>query len=264
MAERKVVRDDLVDFALGKLGPEESLRVLDAVEADPGLSAQLEEIAVVVRGIDRDGEELFGGGRGDRGRASGRVVRDSGWRYVVRAAALLVAVIGLSLVISALTARPYADLTALGRIELDVRFRGIDVEDLEQARVAHAEGDVGAALVHLNRFLRMHPEGEDADVARVLAGSIRIGAAESSVFGLFRRFDEGQILLGLRDLLLVVARSENLRLVEEASWIASKGYLMLGQPENAADHLRRVVKGGGLRVRGAEELLEEINRRSGR
>jgi hypothetical protein len=264
MAERNVVRDDLVDFALGKLGPEESLRVLDAVEADPALSAQLEEIAVVVRGIDRDGEELFGTGRGERGRAPGPVVRDSGWRYVIRAAAVLVVVIGLSVVISALTAGPYADLTVLGRVELDVRFRGIDAEDLVQARTAHSEGDVDAALVYLDRFLRMHPDGEDADVARVLAGSIRLGGAESSVFGLFRRFDEWQIMLGLRDLLMVIARSENPRLVEEACWIASKGYLMLGQPENAAEHLRRVVNGGGLRVHGAEELLAEINRRGGR
>ena len=110
----------------------------------------------------------------------------------------------------------------------------------------------------------MHPNGENADVARVLAGSIRIGGAESSVFGLFRRFDEWQIMLGLRDVLMVIARSENPRLVEEASWIASKGYLMLGQPENAAYHLQRVVKGGGMRVRGAEELLAELKRRSGR
>ena len=71
MEERKVVRDDLVDFALGKLSPEESLRVLDAVEADPGLSAQLEEIAVVVRGVDRDGEELFRAGRGTAGELPG-------------------------------------------------------------------------------------------------------------------------------------------------------------------------------------------------
>jgi len=264
MAERRVVRDDLVDFALGKLSPEESLRVLDAVEADPGLSAQLEEIAVVVRGIDRDGEELFGDGRTDQRRFPGSVVRDSGWRYVIRAAAVLVIVIGVSVVISALTEGPYADLAALGRIELDMRFRGIDAEDLVQARAAHGEGDVDAALVHLDRFLRMHPEGEDADVARVLAGSIRIGGAESSVFGLFRRFDEGQILLGMRDLLMVEARAENPRLVEEACWIVSKGYLMLGRPENATDHLRSIIKGGGLRVRGAEELLEEVIRRGGR
>ena len=182
---------------------------------------------------------------------------------MIRAAAVLVTVIGLSVIISALTAGPYADLTALGRVELDVRFRGIDAEDLVQARAAYGEGNVDAALVHLNRFLRMHPEGENADVARVLAGSIRIGGAESNVFGLFRRFDEWQIMLGLRDMLMVIARSENPRLVEEACWIASKGYLMLGQPEHAVDHLRRVVKGGGLRVRGAEELLEEIKRRGG-
>jgi len=264
MAERRVDRDDLVDFALGKLSPEESLRVLDAVEADPGLSAQLEEIAVVVQGIDRDGEELFGRGRGDRGRGSGAVVRDSGWRYVIRAAALFAMVIGLSVVISALTAGRYDDLTALGRIELDVRFRGSDAEDLVRARALHGEGDVDEALVQLDRFLRMNPEGESADFARVLAGSIRVGGAESSVLGLFRRFDEGRIMLGLRDLLLVVSRSENPRLVEEACWVVAKGYLMLDRPGDAAEHLRRVVAGGGLRVRDAEGLLEEINRRGGR
>jgi hypothetical protein len=264
MAERRVDRSDLVDFALGKLSPEESLRVLDAIEGDPALSAQLEEIAVVVRGIDRDGEELFGKGREDRGRSSGAVVRDSGWLYVIRAAAVFVVLIGLSVLVSALTAGRYDDLTALERVELDVRFRGFDAEDLVRARAAHGEGDEDGALFHLDRFLRMNPEGESSDFARVLAGSIRVEGAESSVLGLFRQFDEEKIMFGLRDLLLVIAHSENPRLVEEASWIVAKGYLMLGRPGDAAGHLRRVVGGGGSRVRGAQELLEEINRRGGR
>jgi hypothetical protein len=264
MPAKRVDRGDLVDFALGKLTHEESLRVLDAVEVDPDLSAQLDEIAVVVQGVDRDGEDLFGGRRGDRGRSFGAVVRDSGWRYVIRSAALLTLAIGLSVVISALTAGRYADLTALGRSELDVQFRGVEAEDLVRARAAHGDGEDGEAFLHLDRFLRMNPDGENADFARVLSGSIRIEGAQTSVFGLFRRFDEERITLGLRDLLTVVARSENPRLKEEASWIVAKGYLMLDRPGDAAKHLRRVVEGGGARVRGAEELLEEIGRRSGR
>ena len=264
MAERTVDRGDLVEFALGKLTPEESLRVLDAVEGDPGLSAQLEEIALVVRGVDRDGEELFGGGRRDRNLSRGVVVRDSGWRYLIRSAALLALVIGLSVVISVLSAGRYDDLTALGPIELDVQFRGVDAEDLARAHAAHTDGENREALVHLDCFLRMNPYGESADFARVLSGSIRIEDAQSSVFGLFRRFDEEQIMLGLRDLLPVVARSENPRLIEEANWIVSKGYLMLDRPGEAVERLHRVVVVGGSRVQGAAELLEQINRRSGR
>ncbi len=251
MTKEVIDRDRLIAFARGKLSPEESERVLAAVEADEVLSRELEEVLQLMRAT----EALENEKRDAHGRLT---IGEPALKYVLRIAAAVVVLLGASVLVSQLTKGPYHDLARVDNVDLGVRWRGEAEEQIEWARREFVGGDKDAAIRELERIVQMQPVGESMSVVHLMAGQMLLATAERSTFGLFPRYDRERVARAM-DHLGLAAQSTNNRVVEEAHWLRMKGFLMLDEREDAKMEGEEVKRMGGEHDVQAVKLLDEIH-----
>ncbi len=224
MNHEVIDRDILIAFACGRLSREESLRVLAEIENDNTLSCELEEVLLVMRGV-QDREQR----REDTRR---RALREPIMNYILRFAAILAFGIFAAVSVSELTKGKYYDLARTVDLDFSGRWRGDQDDQIERARREYAGGDRDGAIRELERVIRTRPGGESIAVVHSMVGAMILGTAERSFLGLFPRFDEKRVLQALEHLTLSM-QSTNVRVVEEAHWLRMKGFLMLNKPQDA-------------------------------
>jgi tetratricopeptide (TPR) repeat protein len=258
MQENKVI-----DFALGRLSPEESLRMLDLIENDKELSSQLELANDIINVSAEHSAELFENDRDKRRRSYFPVVRFVTRQIPARLArraleTALVVLVALSL-IAYLSRNPYASLATAERDIAIERVRGLDGQELTSAIVAFEDGRLAESISLFERFLRRHPGSPNAGAVKI---SIAIEYFNLSRNGLlfFPAYDTAYVGAGIDQLKSVIDSPGSDRLKEDAHWLLANAYLMCGQVDQAVPELDRVV---GIRARHGGQaaiLLEEIRK----
>ncbi len=255
------------DFALGRLSPEESLKVLDAIENDPKASEQLDLIAGLINAAESQGAEMFG---------REAVARRAGWRWQnplkdlgsflparkpavasVLAGACIVLFLGVNL-LSRLTAPEYYSAAKVDGAEYVSGVRGADEFAAAHALIARGETDEATSV--LERYMRAFPLAQHIDYAHYLAGAAYLVSAHHSVLTLFPSFDRDRAYTAIRHLEAAAEHSGNLRIQEESHWLLAKAWLMLERPDAGLAELRQVLSMNGPRKTAALELSTELQR----
>ena len=250
MTKEVIDRDRLIAFARGKLSRDESERVLTAVEADEVLSRELEEVLQLIRATE--------GLENEKRDAHGRLtIGEPVLKYVLRISAVVVVLLGASVLVSQLTKGRYHDLARVDNVDFGVRWRGEAEEQIEWARREFVGGNKDAAIRELERIVQMQPAGESMSVVHLMVGQMLLATAERSTFGLFPRYDRERVARAM-DHLGLAAQSTNNRVVEEAHWLRMKGYLMLDKREDAKMEGDEVKRMGGDRTNAVQGLARQI------
>jgi hypothetical protein len=235
MTRGLIDRETLVAFASGRLSGEDSLRVLSSIEKDPRLSAELEEILLLMRATEEKGTDAHRDGR--RKFSSEPYIS-----YTLRIAAVVI--VGFLSVVAAseVTKDRYCDIANVNTADLSLTWRGDSDPEIESARVQFIRGDREASLKSLEQFVRYHPADESASVVHYLIGAILLESSRRDLLGLFPGYDTARVHQALVHL-AEATRSGNPRLVEEAHVLRIKALLMLRRPEEAVrdgkDYLNR-------------------------
>lgn len=262
--KKKPNSTSLIDFAMGKLSAEESLRVIEELERDPAASAELDDVMDIVNFSAIHGEEVFGG-------EDATVVTQSPIekvvykvreflqpkRFAYPVAALVFFLVALVATSSLVTDR-YYPLTHIERLDFESRVRGPGVEDFAKAYEAFGEGHYDESIRLLERFIRAYPKSELVDYAHYSAGAIYLVSSKRTFISLFPSFDLDRLNRGMEHLELAIRKSSNPRTVENSHWLQAKGYLMSAQPERAIAELQVIASLNGLKRDEAKRLMSEI------
>ncbi|MEK6571463.1 MAG: outer membrane protein assembly factor BamD, partial [Bacteroidota bacterium] len=252
------------------LSPEDSLKVLEELEQSPDASAELEAVANLLNFVATHGKEVFEREReATPARSSlvgGIIQRLEGFlhsrRFSYPIAAILVVfvVIGGLMVVSSLTTSEYYPLTQIERQEFESRVRGPGLQDFTMAYQAFSEARYDETIRLLERFIRAFPKSELVDYAHYSAGATYLVASERSFLFLFPSFEQDRVMRGLEHLELAIKKSSNPRTIEDSHWLRAKGYLMLGQADQAMAELQIVESMKGLKRESASRLISEIQK----
>ena len=257
------------DLALGKLSPEESLKVLEEVEKNPQASMELELAADLLNFVALEGKELF---ERERATAYARrsAVKSIVWKvndllgarrfaYPLAALVVLLILVGGLALTSSLTTSEYYSLTEIQRLDFESRVRGPGLQDFDMAYEAFSKGQYDETIRLLERFIRAFPESDLVDYAHYSVGVTYLVSSRKSFITFFPSFEDGSVIRGLEHLELAIQKSSNPRTIEDSHWIRAKGYLMLEKPERALVELLIVQSLNGLRKAQASRLTLEIN-----
>lgn len=251
--------EQLRDLVLGKLTPEESLRVLDEVERSPENSADLDFYVDFARFVQEEGREVFGdvaqrveGGWRYRLWGLGRRLREPRVTYGVvgGVAALVLMVMG----VSGLVVDPMHDAGRVEAVAYIASVRGPVDEEIEIAQRLFEGGRRDEAIAELERYIRVHPGDDMGGYVRYLAGAMYLAGAERSTMGLFVHYDRDAVARGYAHLSVVDGTTTNARLHEEVVWLEAKALLMLGKRAEAAGVLSTIGAGRGIRSGAADSL----------
>lgn len=264
--KKKPSLTSLVDFANGRLTPEESLEILDHLEKDSEASKELETIARVLNYVEKRGDEEFAAGaRATSAHAIG--FRNWGglfnhWKLPSPAFSLVVILLFLAgvVVASRLTTSPYYELTSIGPMEFESLERGPGAEDFAVAQRRFAERRYDDAIRVLERFTRALPNSPGVDYAHYCAGAACLVSARQSILTLFPWFDRDRVSRGMEHLEKAIEKSSNLRIVEESRFMRAKGFLMLGRPSEAVEELEKAKIINGAKREEATELIARIRK----
>jgi len=123
----------LVDLALGKLTPEQSLEVIERLEQDPLKSSELELIVNILGSAEALPAIEDSRNNSKRGSPSGVRERRSDFTLAIRSAAAIVLMLGSVFLSGEFSEDSYASLITVRAEDLDVRTRGRSAEILEIA-----------------------------------------------------------------------------------------------------------------------------------
>jgi len=139
---KRIPRESISDLVLGKLSPEESLKLLGEIERDPSASEELELVTGMLRFAAVHGREVF---EPMKAASKPEVSPPRGVAELLRsylpvrklkypaAALIVVSVIALAFVTAShLSTDEYYPLTILESVEFDSRVRGPGQEDLDR------------------------------------------------------------------------------------------------------------------------------------
>jgi len=251
----------LTDLVLGKLSPEESLRVLREIERDPRASQELEARARLLSHVREGGEALFAESYAVAGTSTPAPVQ-RWWAsrplagYVVGAAAILL--IAVVPVLSVLTKGPFVDLARVGYPQYEAVLRSAGDSDIGLAVRMLRGGHPEESLLLLERFCRAYPESDMREYAHYLAGAIYLSDARESLLGMFITYDLSRVRAGMAHLGEALRLSGNPRLTEESHWLRAKGFLMLERPAEAVAELEAARRLEGARAEDAAQLMGKI------
>ncbi len=272
--KNKIARQSITDLTLGKLSPEESLKLLEAIEQDPSASQELEFASEMLNFTRAHGKETFEPmkssiardalvNRTIAERLEGYLGQTRAARWATGFVALCVVICGL-VVVSSLTADKYYPLASIEGFEIESTVRGPGQEDLTTAQNLYRQGDLEGALRLLERYIRAFPHGEMIDYVHYSAGAICLLSSSHSFLSLFPSYDRERVLRGLGFLEIAANVSTNPRLVEDARWLRAKAFLMLHRPADAIEELRRIELLNGVKGEQASRLITEIQKRESR
>ncbi len=266
-AQKKAIKSKMADFVRGKLAPHEALDVIDAVERDRELSADL-DLHVELQNFARSDDALEAADFPEVSSTAARVPRfpRSWWEQVFGGRRLLVPAGSLLLIVAGVAvftllqraANPYSDLADLGDPAASFRMRGASEAELADASNRFLEGDARESAYRFERYLRMYPSSEWAPWVEYAAGISRLAGAREKVFGIGVRYDEKEVRGGLEHLDRVLAGPAVPELVEDALWYRAKGFLMLGDAGSAEAQLNQILALQGSRQVVARKLLSDL------
>jgi len=251
----------LTDLVLGKLSPEESLRMLREIEHDPQASQELEARTRLLAHVREGGEALFAGRNAVAGTSPLAQAR-RWWAscpvagYAIGAAVVLL--IALVPVVNVLTKGPLVDLARVGYPQYEAVLRSAGDSDIGLAVRMLRGGHPQESLLLLERFCRAYPENDMREYAHYLAGAIYLSDAQESLLGMFVSYDLSRVRAGMTHLGEALRFSGNPRLTEESHWLRAKGFLMLERPAEALAELETVRRLDGARANDAAQLMGKI------
>ncbi len=261
----KIETSKLSDLALGKLPPDEALRLMEELESNAEASRELDRLIALTNFAAEHGAEI----QAERARAHaggmlekvrdwvGTQFREPAIRYGFTAM-LVVALGGGAVVTSRYVAGPYEDLARITNEVPDYTVRGPGDQDLAIASELIAHGDYAGSVRLCERYLRIHPDGESVSNASYVAGVASLLAARHTVLSLFPSYDRDQAKKGIEFLTRAADLSPSRRLREDALWVRAKGFLMLRMPAEAGNDLNSVIELHGPRSEEASALLLKI------
>ena len=248
------------DLVLGKLSPEESLRLLEEIERDPVASEELEARTRLLAQVRSGGEFLFSPVRSTAGRSLRWVRRlwSDGFLSPRLIGAAILVVIALLPLTSALTRGPYVDIARVEAPRYESLLRSVGESDIALAIRLLRTGRSHESLLLLERFCRAYPESDMRQYAHYLAGAVYLVDARRAFLGMFASYDAASVQAGLAHLDEALRLSESPRLVEESHWLRAKALLMLERPDDAIAELRVVCSLEGVRAEDAASLMETV------
>jgi len=261
----------IIDMAHGRLTPGESLRLFDEIENDPTASAELDLVADLMNVAAETNGNVFR----ERDRARAPLWKRLAWRIrekcderpvLYPVGSLAVAMLALAMILgaNALWSNKYEELLGIDRTAFEWSVRGEGDEDVSTAYHYFTNGEYTQALESLQRYLRIHPDGELTAYVHYSTGSICLLSAKRNVLSLFTKYDPESVNTGLDHLGKATAQSNNPRLVEESLFLRAKGFLMLGREEDAIAELRRLHTLKGPKTNEARQVIERINALNGK
>ena len=257
----KLSSSQLSDFVLGKLSPEESLRVLDELERDPEASETVDYYASLLAYARGEGRAVFEervNGRAPRSFAGVRraVQVTSKRRWIFAAAAVLVLGVSVGLLIrgKSILWGDDAKYAVLGDVDFRVGIRAEADDNLMTAMSLFHEGEYDRSIRVLERLLKGEPAHPFPDYVNYSLGVVHLAAAEGGGSGSIRVFDRPHVRQGLESLRRAAMLTASPRLVEEAYWLMAKGHLMVGEREEGMRFLQKVTELDGKRAGDARRL----------
>lgn len=263
----KVPVATLVEFASGRLTPEQGLEVLEKVEGDPRASMMLEKTIELLdiasepeqRDVVTQPHDARRGFRGVRERAAG-IVR---WVSRPRARATLAAA-GVMVAVAAVLLSP---LPTQGRLASAVIPTDQEVHMIARG-AERGEVDLGAHLMAAHRFedaarvldwyISAFPNSDDLARAHFLSGLAHLRMARKTFLGLFAGIDREQVRQADAHLLSTVMLARPSDLSNEATWYLARTQVLLGEEGNPRYYLELVKKEDGVRREEAARLEEML------
>jgi tetratricopeptide (TPR) repeat protein len=255
----------LSDLALGKLTPEESLRLLEEVEQDPRASVDL-ELRIALTELVASGDVAVFDERSVR--AGGKdITRNRWWGLLTShrpalapAAVILVAtllVLG-SIILREWERNPYDKIARIRTSDLDLRTREALPGDLSVASAMYAEGRFEEGARFLERYLRVNPTSPLRPFAHYAAALGYLVGARRAGLDLLPSYDTSMVHRAITH--LDEAQGDvPLMVKEDIKWYRAKAYLMLEQPQAALSELDSIVDGAGLRSGNARLMKAEVD-----
>ncbi len=265
--EKRIPDYSIADLALGKLPPEEALRLLEAVERDPEASKELDIQAELVNLVSTEGKEIFEPARSLRPSfvqkmwSEGPTFRTFPRGLSVPLGALATAAVlwvGLS-VVSSLTRPPYDGLAQIARSDLEFKTRGDMRDELALVPALCSEGRFDDVIRISERFVRAYPASDLAGFAHYSAGLGYLASARRSALGLFPSYEKTRVEKALNHLTWVAGDTTRNPLAEDALWLKAKGFLMVADTEAARTALSRLLAMNGRRREESQELIRRID-----
>lgn len=264
--KRRVKSAAISDLVLGKLSPEESMRLIEQMENDPGASEDLELATEMLNVAGESGGDIF-----ERAQVPGSVhpaVHEGLRPYVKRflgegrirvpagiAGATAVLVIAVLIARSQIS-NPYDALARVDPLECQMTVRGPGDEEFGRGYREFSAGNYDEAIRLFERYIRAFPSGDLVDYAHYSAGAACLVSARRNLFGVFPSYDNGLVERGMEHF-MVAERSSNLRIVEESSLLHAKGLLMLRRADDALLQLSKTTGLNGVERGKALDLLRK-------
>ncbi len=265
---RKIQKSKLIDFAMGKLTPEESLSIIEMLEKDPVASRELEVISGILNIAALEGQEAFKKVESETTSKYPRFLdaivdfadqlRERRIAYpLLGFSSVVLAIVGL-VVASRLATGRYYELTQIERPEFEVPVRGQEEVDFGTAQRLYSQGKFDESIHLMERYIRAFPEGDMIDYAHYSAGAMHLLSSQQSFLSLFPSFDRRKILTGMEHLQQAIVTTRNARIAEDALWLRAKGYLMLDSADEAVGELSKIERLNGMRKDSASQLIARI------
>ena len=251
----------LSDFVLGKLSPEESLRVLDELERDPEASHTVDFYASLLAYAQGEGRSVFEERVKERQsgsfvgvRRAARVVSRRRWVFAAAAVLALSIFTGLLIRGKSILWGDDAKYAELSDVEFGVGIRAEADDDLLVAMNLFHEGEYDRSIRVLERLMKAEPAHTSPDFVNYSLGVVHLVAAEGTGSGPIRVFDREHVRQGIESLRQAAMLTSSPRLAEEAYWLMAKGHLMVGERKDGIRLLQQVIESGGERVGEARRL----------
>ena len=265
MSER-IQTSTIVDFAHGRLTPEESLGLLKSIEDDPRASEDLDLVVDLMNAAADPQSSLFGAPTIHQKPLLIRIFqsfvesfRSHPFLYPAGAFGCLAAALVLVITANLLTADKLDELTGIDRTAFSWNTRGTDNSDIAGAYFCFTNGDYAKSLSLLDRYLRQEPRGDLGPYVHYTAGAVCLIASKQSYFTLFQTHNGTRVSEALQHLSLAIAQTSNRRLLEESRFLRAKGFLMLHRPDEAIAELDTVRALSGPRSEEAMQMIERIH-----
>ncbi len=265
MPER-IQTSTIVDFAHGRLTPEESLGLLKSIEDDPRVSEELDLVVDLMNAAADPQSSLFVAPAFHQKpflirtlRSFVESFRSHPFLYPVGAFGCLAAALVIVITANLLTADKLDELTGIDRTAFTWNARGTDNSDIAGAYFCFTDGDYAKSLTLLDRYLRLEPRGDLTPYVHYTAGAVCLIASRHSYFTLFQNHNETRVSEALQHLSLAIGQTSNRRLLEESRFLRAKGYLMLHRPDEAIAELDTVRSLIGPRSEEAMQMIERIH-----
>jgi hypothetical protein len=262
----KIQTGTIVDFAHGRLTPEESLGLLNSIEDDPRASEELDLVVDLMNEAADPQSKLFAAPvfrqepffvRTLRAIAGG--FRTHPFLYPAGAFGSLAAALLVVISTNMLSTGKLDELTNIDRTAFTWNARGTDNSDIAGAYFCFTNGDYAKSLTLLDRYLRLEPRGDLVPYVHYTAGAVSLIASKQSYLTIFQTHNGTRVSEALQHLSLAIGQTSNRRLLEESRLLRAKAYLLLQRPYDAIADLDTVRSLSGPRSEEAMQMIERIH-----